>query len=89
MLEFFGEITPALLLAMIPGIVEFAKELGVTGKASLVLSFVTGVVLAVVFQLNALYPGLSDWIYLVVYSVLFGMTASGYYNLAKRLAGVQ
>ena len=84
MFEFFGELSPALLLAMIAGIVEFFKNFGVTGKWSLLLSLGLGIVLAAVFQLQAMFPAVAPWSTLVLYSVLFGMTASGYYDLAKR-----
>lgn len=84
MFEFFGEVTPALILIMIPGIVEFAKKLGLSGNGSLILSLVLGIVLGVVLQLQVMFPTISPWVELVIYSVLFGMTASGYYDLAKR-----
>ncbi len=84
MFEFFGQVTPALILVMIPGIVEFAKKLGLGGNWPLVLSMVLGTVLGVVLQLQVMFPTIAPWVNLVVYGVLFGMTASGYYDMAKR-----
>lgn len=82
--EFFGQITPALILVMIPGIVEFFKKLGVGGNWPLVLSMVLGIILGLVLQLQVMFPTIAPWVNLVIYSIAFGMTASGYYDMAKR-----
>ena len=87
MLDLFGPLTPVLLLAMINGLVEFLKQFGVEGKASLVAAMILGIVLGVVFQLTELYPAVSIWAQVGVYGVLFGLTASGLYDLGKRLSG--
>ena len=87
MLDLFGPLTPLLLLAMINGLVEFLKQFGVEGKGSLLAAMILGVLLGVVFQLTELYPAVSIWAQVGVYGVLFGLTASGLYDLGKRLAG--
>lgn len=85
MSELFGAVTPVLILAMLPGLVQFFKELfDMEGKTVTAFSMVAGVVLSVVMQLQTLYPGISSWVSLVIYGVLFGLTSSGYYKLATR-----
>jgi hypothetical protein len=85
MSELFGIVTPLLILAMLPGLVQFIKELfSLEGKIVTTISMGLGIVLAVVLQLQVLFPGMAQWVSIAVYGVLFGMTASGYYKLATR-----
>jgi hypothetical protein len=88
MFEMFGDITPVLLIAMVAGIVEFLKKFGIEGNGSLIASFVVALVLGVLFQLGDTFPGISVYLPIAVYAILFALTASGLYDLSKRLAGI-
>lgn len=81
--ELFGQFNPLLVIAMIAGLVEFAKKFNVSGNNLTILSMVLGVLFGVGYQLMAMYPAISPWIQMVVYGVLFGLTASGLYDMAK------
>lgn len=84
MSELFGEINPLLILVMLPGLVQFLKELfSLEGKIVTALSMLLGVALSVLLQLQSLYPVLNQWFSLSIYGILFGLTASGYYKLSR------
>lgn len=80
----FGEFSPVLLLAMIFGLVEFVKKLGVQGNALTILSMAVGVGLGVLFQVAELYPQINVWFQIAVFGVLFGLAASGFYDFANK-----
>jgi hypothetical protein len=83
----FGELSPVLVLAMIVGLVEFAKKLHIEGQASLALSMGLGILFGVLFQVAELYPAVAPWFRIAVFGILFGLSASGLYDLGKRFAG--
>jgi hypothetical protein len=87
MISLFGEMSPLLILAIIAGLVEFAKKLGVTGNGSLIMSLVLGVVFGIIFQLMELFPVISPWVQVVFFGLLFGLAASGLYDLGKKFTG--
>lgn len=84
MLDYFGEINPVLLVALVLGMVEFAKRLGVSGQASLGLSMALGIAFGVLSQVGELFPTISPWFEIGVYGLLMGLAASGLYDLGKR-----
>lgn len=84
MAALFGEFSPLLVLAMVFGLVEFFKKLGVQGNASMALSMGLGVALGVLVQVAALYPAISVWLQIGVFGVLFGLAASGFYDFANK-----
>jgi hypothetical protein len=87
-MEIFGELNLILVLALIAGLVEFAKRLGVTGNGSLVLSMILGVAFGLVYQLSLAIPiTTAGWFAAVVYGLLTGLAASGLYDLGKRYSG--
>jgi hypothetical protein len=79
----FGPLTPLVLLAMIAGLVQFAKSFEIQGKALTALSLALGVVLAIGYQVAEMYAAM-QWFTIVVYGVLFGLTAAGLYDLGKQ-----
>ena len=89
MISVFGELTPFLILAMIAGIVEFAKQFGVEGRWSLVLSLILGLVLGIGFQISELGVPVdfAGWFSYDIFAALFGLTASGLYDLGKKFTG--
>ncbi len=86
-MDIFGEFSPLLILTMILGLVEFAKRLSITGNASLILSMVLGVVFGLLWMVAQLYPVVLPWLQAVVFGLLFGLAASGIYDLGKRFTG--
>ena len=76
------------LLAVVFGLVEFLKNaLGWDGKRVTVLAAGLGILLMVTYQLQAFLPAPYADIYkMVIISVTFGLSASGYYKfVAARL----
>lgn len=82
--NYFGEVNPVLLLTMIVGITEFAKKLGVQGNWTLVVSALLGVILGVLYQAAQVYTGMVPIFNIVVYGVLFGLTASGLIDAGRK-----
>ena len=85
--QYFGTISPILLLAMIAGLVETAKKFGLSGNASFALSIGLGVGFGVLYQVMEMNPGVfTTWARVVIYGIIFGLSASGLYDVGKRLA---
>jgi len=80
-------LTVLVLIAIIAGIVESAKQFGVNGKASLGLSLGLGVVLGILFELQYMYPDITPWLKVVVGGLVTALAASGLYDLGKRYTG--
>ena len=73
------------LMVIVLGLVEFAKQLGLQGKASLVLSMFLGILFGVLYQLSVTIPAdMVGWLSAVVYGLALGLSASGLYDLGKR-----
>lgn len=59
-------------------------ELGVTGKAQLLSSFMTGIVIGIIQQYTAgAIVGLAGWFQAVIYGIILGGLASGAYEAIK------
>lgn len=88
MVELFGELSPVLLLLLVMGLVEFAKKFGLKGNAVIALSMGLGVVFGLLYQIATLGapPGFSGWFVYVVFGLIFGLAASGLWDLGKRFA---
>jgi len=80
MLDFFGPITPVVLIGAIFGMVEIVKQFGVAGKWATLASLVCGVALGVLYQLQIPYFEVG------FYGLLLGLTASGFYAVGMRFA---
>jgi hypothetical protein len=82
MAELFGQINPALLLGMIPGLTQFLKELtGLEGKWATALTFFVSFALAFGFQAQELLAVINPWVQVSIYSITFALTGAGYYKL--------
>jgi uncharacterized membrane protein HdeD (DUF308 family) len=82
-------INPAALMALIFGLVEFAKQLGASGHRLRWLSMLTGIILAVVYRLRGLYPQAAPWIDISFFGLAAGLAASGVFDfIQKRIPGV-
>lgn len=79
-------VNPAALMALIFGLVEFAKQLGASGDKLRWLSMLVGIILAVVYQLRQVYPQIATWIDIAFFGLAAGLAASGVFSfLQKRL----
>lgn len=78
----------ATTMAVILGLVEFAKQLGVVGKASLGLSLVLGLVLGIAQQVsaNGTPVDFAGWFGVAIVGLAYGLAASGLFDLAKRFS---
>lgn len=74
------------LLVLVIGWVEFAKRLGLQGKASMVLAVVLGPVFAVTYYVMQVYPVIAPWVQYLVMGMAIGLGATGIYDVAKRLS---
>ena len=81
MANLFGDVTPLLLLGMIAGLTEFFKRFGLKDNGALTFALLVGIGLGVLFQLMAMFPDINIWFKVGIYSVLFGLTAAGLYEL--------
>jgi len=73
------------LVAVIFGLVEFSKSLGLSGKALTVFSLVLGVVFGFAFQIaKAGIPlTFAGWFEVIVFGLAIGLVASGFYDFAN------
>ena len=75
------------LIAVVLGLVEFSKQLGLGGKPLLGVSMLLGLLFGMAYQLTIVgqptTPG--EWFSAVVVGLIFGLVASGIYDLGKRL----
>ena len=71
-------------LALVFGLVEFAKKLSVRGRALTVLSMVLGVVMGVGYQVaqNGVPTDFAGWFAAGVFGLAVGLAASGIYDFA-------
>ena len=85
-----GQLAEFALVLLIPGIVETAKQFGINGKWSLVLSLCLGfffVALAESINLELIPAVALPWIRVVVMGLGGALAASGYYDLFKKWFG--
>ena len=81
--ELFGSVNVAAIVAVFV-LVWLWGQLGLAGKAQLLSSFLTGVVIGVLdkFFSGALVVG-NDWFVAVLYGIILGGLASGAYEALK------
>jgi hypothetical protein len=73
-------LNPVTLLAIVFGVVEFIKSLGVTGNPLRWISLGVGVILALVFQSTTLFPAVSPYIETVFFGLAVGLAACGIFS---------
>lgn len=76
------------VMAVILGLVEFLKQVGIKGQASLVASLVLGLALGVAQHLsaNGMPTEFAGWFAALIVGLAYGLSASGLYDFAKRFA---
>ena len=77
-------ITPAVMLVLIFGIVEFIKTFGVKGNVLRLVSLGVGVLIALTFKARELYPEAQMYIDIVFFTIASGLSASGLYDFLKK-----
>ena len=81
------EIGNVALIPLIVGWTQFAKEMGMDGKALRVLAVVLGILAFGVLRLGEMYPVILPWVELVVFAAGGGLAATGLYDLGKQFFG--
>ena len=91
MIEMFGELSPALILALVLGLVEFGKKFGLAGNAVLGLALGLGAILGTAYQVavTGAPAGFAGWFGYVTFGLIFGLAASGLWDVGKRFTGVK
>ena len=79
-------VTPAVMLVLIFGIVEFIKNFGVQGNVLRIISLCIGVVIAVVFKLREIFPSAQVYIDISFFAISAGLAASGIYDYLKKMS---
>jgi uncharacterized membrane protein HdeD (DUF308 family) len=80
-------LNPVTLLAIVFGVVEFIKSLGVEGNKLRWISLGVGILLAFLFKATELVPAYSPYIQTVFYGIAVGLAASGVFSfINKRIA---
>jgi membrane protein implicated in regulation of membrane protease activity len=77
-------VTPAVMLILVFGIVEFIKQFGVKGNKLRVIALLIGILIAAVFKLRELLPSAQLYIDLVFFTLASGLSASGLYDFLKK-----
>ncbi len=72
------------IMALVVGLVEFAKTLGVPTKFAPVLAIVVGCAAGLLVQTMAVYPDIAPWVEYAVVGVVIGMAATGLYRVGSR-----
>jgi len=73
----------AQFMALVFGLVEFLKKLGLKGNALTIASMALGVVAGVVYQVAKIYPQAGQWISVGAFGLAVGLAASGLYDFAN------
>ena len=74
------------LAAIIFGLVEFSKSLGLKGKALTVVSLLLGTAFGVAFKIaeSGLPTGFAGWFAVIIFGLFLGLVASGFYDFADK-----
>ena len=81
-------VTPAVMLVLIFGIVEFIKNFGVQGNVLRIISLCIGVLIAVVFKLREIFPSAELYIDISFFALASGLSASGIYDYLKKFTNL-
>jgi hypothetical protein len=73
-------LNPITLLAIVFGVVEFIKSLGVEGNKLRWFSLGVGVVLAIAFQVTTLFPTISPYMQAIFFGLAVGLAACGIFS---------
>ncbi len=76
------------IVVVVLGLVEFSKQLGVRGKALLLLSMALGILFGVGYEVaqNGVPVGFAGWFAYGVFGLAMGLVASGIYDFVDARA---
>ena len=78
------------LVLVVIGLVEWGKQLGLSGIWLKVLSMVIGILLGMLYQISLEIPAdFAGWFGAAVYGLALGLVASGIYDAAKSALRVE
>lgn len=70
-------------MAIVFGLVEFCKKLGVQGNWLTLASMLIGLLLGIAYQLAQIYPEVGTWFGVVIFGLAVGLAASGLYDFVN------
>ena len=84
-MDFSGAIVNGIpLVLVVIGLVEWSKQLGVSGRALQVLSMLVGVALGILYQYSVQPPAdFAGWFGAAVYGLALGLVGSGIYDAVR------
>jgi len=86
-MQFDAMVQGIPLVFVVFGLVEFAKKMGLAGKAATVGSLVIGTAIGIGYQLTLGVPAVyAGWFSAGFYGVALGLTASGVYDFVDARA---
>jgi hypothetical protein len=77
------------LIPLVLGWVQFAKEMGLTGKGLRFLAVVLGCAAFAALRIGEMYPNTQQWIEFVIFAAGGGLAATGLYDLGKQFLSVK
>ena len=72
------------VIAIIVGLIDFAKGLGLPTKYAQLLAIVLGVGVGLLVQTMEAYPAIGPWVTHAVIGMVVGMAATGLYRVGSR-----
>lgn len=72
------------IMAVIMGLVQLVKKLGVSGNILILVSVLIGFVIGAVYKLTGMYPQIAPWLELVIFALYMGLGATGLYSVGDR-----
>ena len=73
-------INPITLMALVFGLVELVKKLGLSGNKLILVSMAMGIAFGVIYQLRTAIPVSAPYIDIGFFGIAVGLAASGFYN---------
>jgi len=77
-------VTPAVMLILVFGIVEFIKGFGVTGNKLRWIALVVGLLISATFKCRDLFPAAKLYIDVVFFTLASGLSASGLFDFLRK-----
>lgn len=72
------------VIAIIVGLIDFAKGLGLPTKYAQLLAIFLGVAIGLLVQTMEAYPAIGPWVTHAVMGMAIGMAATGLYKASKK-----
>ena len=72
------------VIAIIVGLIDFAKGLGLPTKYAQLVAIILGVAIGLLIQTMEAYPAIGPWVTHAAIGVVVGMAATGLYRVGSR-----